>query len=50
VVFVCRSGSRSRAACELAAGAGIKDPASLEGGMLAWAALIDPQMRVAPVD
>lgn len=50
VVFVCRSGTRSRAACELAAGAGVHDPASLEGGMLAWAALIDPEMRVAPVD
>jgi len=50
VVFVCRSGARSRAACELAAGAGIQDPASLEGGMLAWAATIDPQIRVAPVD
>jgi molybdopterin/thiamine biosynthesis adenylyltransferase/rhodanese-related sulfurtransferase len=49
VVFVCRSGARSRAACELAAGAGIQDPATLEGGMLAWAALIDPEMRVAPV-
>jgi sulfur-carrier protein adenylyltransferase/sulfurtransferase len=50
VVFVCRSGRRSRAACELAAGAGIQNPASLEGGMLAWAALIDPEMQVAPVD
>ena len=50
VVFVCRSGARSRAACELAAGAGVQDPASLEGGMLAWAALIDPEMRVAPID
>ena len=50
VVFVCRSGARSRTACELAAGAGIQDPASLEGGMLAWAATIDPQMRVAPVN
>ena len=50
VVFVCRSGTRSRAACELAAGAGVHDPASLEGGMLAWAALIDPEMRVAAND
>ena len=50
VVFVCRSGARSRAACELAAGAGVQDPASLEGGMLAWAALIDPEMRVAPIE
>ena len=50
VVFVCRSGKRSRAACELAAGAGIEDPASLEGGMLAWAALFDPEMQVASAD
>jgi rhodanese-related sulfurtransferase len=49
VVFVCRSGSRSRRACELAATAGIHDPASLEGGMLAWAATIDPAIPVAPV-
>ena len=49
VVFVCRSGSRSRRACELAAGAGIQDAASLEGGLLAWAATIDPEMKVAPV-
>lgn len=50
VVFVCRSGKRSQAACELAAGAGIEDPASLEGGMLAWAALFDPEMQVASAD
>ena len=50
VVFVCRTGRRSQAACELAAGAGMQNPASLEGGMLAWAALIDPEMQVAPVD
>ncbi|MGH9693265.1 MAG: ThiF family adenylyltransferase, partial [Bryobacteraceae bacterium] len=50
VVFVCRSGKRSRVACELAAGAGIEDPASLEGGMLAWAAQIDPEMQVASAD
>ena len=50
VVFVCRSGGRSQAACELAAGAGIQNPANLEGGMLAWAALIDPEMKVAPFE
>ncbi len=50
VVFVCRSGTRSRAACELVAGTGIQEPASLEGGMLAWAAQIDPEMQVAPVE
>jgi rhodanese-related sulfurtransferase len=40
---------RSRQACELAAGAGIKVTASLEGGLLAWAATIDPEMKVAAV-
>jgi sulfur-carrier protein adenylyltransferase/sulfurtransferase len=48
VVFVCRSGNRSRAACELAARAGRAELADLEGGMLAWAAMIDPAMTVAP--
>ncbi len=48
VVFVCRSGNRSRAACELAARAGRAGLADLEGGMLAWAAMIDPAMTVAP--
>ena len=48
VVFVCRSGNRSRAACELAARAGRAELADLEGGMLAWAATIDPAMTVAP--
>ena len=48
VVFVCRSGSRSQAACELAARAGRAELADLEGGMLAWAAMIDPAMTVAP--
>ena len=50
VVFVCRSGKRSQAACELAAGVGVQDPASLEGGLLAWAALIDPELQVASAD
>ena len=50
VVFVCRSGVRSRAACELAAAAGIRSPLHLEGGLLAWAALVDPALRVAPAD
>ena len=49
VVFVCRSGNRSQAAHELAARAGRTGLADLEGGMLAWAAMIDPAMTVAPV-
>jgi len=48
VVFVCRSGNRSQAACTLAARAGRAELADLEGGMLAWAAMIDPAMTVAP--
>jgi len=46
-VFVCRSGVRSRAACELAAAAGVRSAIQLEGGLLAWAALVDPALRVA---
>jgi molybdopterin/thiamine biosynthesis adenylyltransferase/rhodanese-related sulfurtransferase len=46
-VFICRSGGRSFAACELALRAGIPAPANLEGGLLAWAAAIDPTLRVA---
>jgi adenylyltransferase/sulfurtransferase len=46
-VFICRSGSRSLAACELALRAGIAAPANLEGGLLAWAAAIDPALPVA---
>lgn len=47
-VFVCRSGARSLAACGIASNAGIAAPAHLEGGMLAWAAEVDPSIEVAP--
>jgi sulfur-carrier protein adenylyltransferase/sulfurtransferase len=50
VVFACRSGSRSRRACELAVAAGVESPIQLEGGLLAWAALVDPELQVAPAD
>ncbi|HEX8757762.1 MAG TPA: molybdopterin-synthase adenylyltransferase MoeB [Steroidobacteraceae bacterium] len=46
-VFVCRSGRRSLAACALALSKGIPAPAHLEGGLLAWAAQVDPQLEVA---
>ena len=46
-VFICRVGGRSLRACQLALEAGVASPANLEGGMLAWAAQIDPQMPVA---
>jgi adenylyltransferase/sulfurtransferase len=47
VVFMCRSGGRSRAACELAARGGVQDVSDLEGGLTAWAAAIDPSIKVA---
>jgi adenylyltransferase/sulfurtransferase len=46
-VFICRSGSRSLAACELALRAGVAAPANLEGGLRAWAAEVDPTLTVA---
>lgn len=46
-VFICRSGGRSLRACEMALKAGVERPVNLEGGMLAWAAKIDPTMPVA---
>ena len=47
VVFVCRSGNRSLSACGIAARGGMKAVADLEGGLIAWAAAIDPSMKVA---
>jgi sulfur-carrier protein adenylyltransferase/sulfurtransferase len=46
-VFICRSGGRSLAACQMALAAGIASPANLEGGLLGWAAQVDGQLRVA---
>jgi sulfur-carrier protein adenylyltransferase/sulfurtransferase len=46
-VFICRSGRRSLSACALALRAGIPAPAHLEGGLLAWAAELDPTFEVA---
>jgi len=45
-VFMCRSGGRSMAACQLALRANIRSPANLEGGLLAWADTVDPSLRV----
>jgi sulfur-carrier protein adenylyltransferase/sulfurtransferase len=45
-VFICRSGGRSLAACQMALAAKIAAPVNLEGGMLAWAAEIDPRVKV----
>jgi len=46
-VFICRSGGRSLAACQMALAAGMPAPVKPEGGMLAWDAEIDPALRVA---
>jgi adenylyltransferase/sulfurtransferase len=46
-VFICRSGGRSLRACTMALAAGVASPVNLEGGMLAWAAKVDPTMPVA---
>jgi adenylyltransferase/sulfurtransferase len=48
-VFVCRSGARSLTASALAARAGRRNLAHLEGGLLAWAREVDPSFEVAPV-
>jgi len=45
-VFICRSGGRSLAACQLALRAQVSAPANLEGGLLAWAAQVDPRLPV----
>ena len=46
-VFICRSGGRSLRACEIALRAGIASPANLDGGLLGWAAEVDPELPVA---
>ena len=46
-VFLCRSGRRSLMACALAMRRGMDAPAHLEGGLLAWAAEVDPAFAVA---
>jgi sulfur-carrier protein adenylyltransferase/sulfurtransferase len=45
-VFICRSGGRSLAACQLALRARVPSPANLEGGLLAWSGTVDPTLRV----
>jgi adenylyltransferase/sulfurtransferase len=48
-VFICRSGGRSLTACGIAVNAGIESLAHLEGGLLAWAAQVNPRFEIAPV-
>jgi sulfur-carrier protein adenylyltransferase/sulfurtransferase len=45
-VFICRSGGRSLAACQIALRANIAAPANLEGGLRAWAAEVDATLQV----
>jgi adenylyltransferase/sulfurtransferase len=46
VVFVCRSGVRSRRACALALRAGVADPRQLAGGLLAWRESQQPSLAL----
>ena len=46
-VFICRSGGRSLRAAGQALRAGFESPVNLEGGLMAWAAQIDPTLVVA---
>jgi adenylyltransferase/sulfurtransferase len=46
VVFVCRSGVRSRRACALAQRAGIQDARALAGGLLAWRDSEEPSLAL----
>ncbi|MBC7984299.1 MAG: molybdopterin-synthase adenylyltransferase MoeB [Candidatus Obscuribacterales bacterium] len=47
LVFMCRSGVRSLAACGIAARAGAISLVHLDGGLLAWASEVDPSFAVA---
>jgi sulfur-carrier protein adenylyltransferase/sulfurtransferase len=46
VIFMCRSGVRSRQACALAERMGVSETWELQGGLLAWKAEIDPTLRL----
>jgi sulfur-carrier protein adenylyltransferase/sulfurtransferase len=46
VIFMCRSGARSRQACALASRMGVSEAWQLEGGLLAWKAEVDPSLRL----
>ena len=45
-VFICRSGARSLTACGIALRGGVRQVRHLEGGLLAWAAEVDPSLVV----
>jgi len=46
VVVHCRKGPRSEQACRILADAGFADVSNLDGGIEAWAATVDPGVRV----
>ena len=46
-IFICRSGGRSLSACNFALTAGRGAAINLEGGLMAWAAQLDPALKVA---
>jgi sulfur-carrier protein adenylyltransferase/sulfurtransferase len=49
LVFICRSGARSLTAAAIAARAGRRGLAHLEGGLLSWARDVEASFDVAPV-
>ena len=46
IVVYCKSGQRSRTAALRIAGSGRSEVESLRGGLVAWAAAVDPDLRV----
>lgn len=47
VVIVCRSGSRSGRVTQFLRSQGFKNARNLTGGMMSWAANIDPSLPIA---
>ena len=45
IIIICRSGNRSGQACQYLSGLGYKC-VNLAGGMLRWAADVDPEMEI----
>ena len=46
VVVHCKLGGRSAKACEILRGAGFENVTNVDGGIEAWAAVVDPSVRV----
>ena len=46
ILLVCRSGERSALAARTLAGLGLSRLVNLEGGLLAWAAAVDPDLEI----